>query len=212
MIHDPSYLVQGLTLAGVFAVALASPGPDFVVAVRHAALYDRRTGVFTALGFGAGVLIHTAYTLMGLAAVIVASPVAFTVIRYAGAAYLAWIGVQALRSAGTSVKNEGAATRGRLSDLAAFRAGFLTNILNVKACLFFLSVFTQIVKPGTPLPWLAAYALGAALMTAGWFSALAFLLDRPAFRARFVRASAWIDRVCGAVLLGLAARLAFSSV
>lgn len=208
------FLMQWLTLVAVFSLAVVSPGPDFVMAVRNSVLHSRRAGLFTALGFGAGVLIHVTYTVLGIAALIAQSILVFNILKFAGAAYLIWIGIQAIRSKGMHDLNINGDAQGQavlLSDVAAFRSGFLTNVLNPKATLFFLAVFSQIIRPDTPQLWQAIYGLTCAVMVTAWFSIVAVVLTQQRIRARFLRAAAWIDRVCGVLLIGLGIKVALAS-
>jgi threonine/homoserine/homoserine lactone efflux protein len=103
-----------------------SPGPDFVVAVRNAVLYSRATGLMTALGFAAGVAIHVGYTLAGLAALIAHSVILFSIMKYAGAAYLLYMGYKALKSKGfeTPSIDDTVQEKRKLSLLRHFRPGF----------------------------------------------------------------------------------------
>lgn len=209
------YFLQWLTLIAVFSLAVISPGPDFVMAVRNSIVHSRRAGIFTALGFGAGVLIHAGYTVLGIAAVIAQSIFLFNLIKFAGAAYLTWIGFQALRSRGMKQDAVDDALRaqnesGAMTDAAAFRSGFLTNLLNPKATLFFLAIFSQIIRPDTPVSWQIVYGLTCAAMVAGWFSGVAFVLTQNKIRRQFLRATKWIDRVCGALMIALGIRVALA--
>lgn len=209
------YLIQWLTLIAVFGLAVVSPGPDFVMAVRNSVVYSRRAGMLTALGFGVGILFHVAYTLLGLAAVMSQSILLFNVIKYAGAAYLVYIGVQALRSRGAGQAAVDAAVAlgdasKTMSGLAAFRSGLLTNALNPKATLFFLAIFSQIIRPDTPLAWKAAYGFTCSLMVSGWFCVVSFVLTQARVRATFLRATKWIDRSCGLLMIGLGVKVALS--
>lgn len=213
---DP-FIIQWLTLIAVFSLAVISPGPDFVMAVRNSVLFSRRAGIFTALGFGVGVLIHVTYTIMGIATVISQSIILFNVIKWAGAAYLIYIGYHALRSKGMGQKivdeaqKEGKNGSEEMGDFQAFRGGFLTNALNPKATLFFLAIFSQIISHDTPAAWQAIYGLTCAVMVVGWFSIVTFVLTYAPVRAVFLRASRWIDRVCGALLIALGIKVALTT-
>ena len=206
-----------MTLIVVFSFALISPGPDFVIAVRNAIVYSKRVGFLTAAGFAAGVLVHVTYTVFGIAAIIAQSVMMFNIIKWAGAAYLAYIGFKALRSNGMgkqAIENatlEGKDGKQTLSDWAAFRVGFLTNILNPKASLFFLAIFSQITKPETPFIWQSIYGLTCALMCFAWFSMVTLVLNQGAVRNMFLKASKWIDRTCGALLIALGIKVALAS-
>lgn len=216
MDHTP--FIQLATLIGVFAIALASPGPDFVVAVRNSIIHSRRAGVMTALGFAFGVLVHVTYTVFGIGALIASSLLIFNLIKWAGAAYLVYLGVQALRSKGMAgsaidqslTESTAGETRQVLSDGAAIRSGFLTNALNPKATLFFVAIFSQIISPETPLLWQAVYGLTCFLMTFVWFSVVALILNQRKIREVFLRSTKWIDRVCGTCLVALGIKVALT--
>ncbi len=210
------YLTQWLTLIAVFFLAVLSPGPDFVMAVRNSVIYSRRAGLWTALGFGLGVLVHVTYTIFGISAIIAQSILVFNIIKWAGALYLIYFGFMALRSKGMGQKviDEATATGGSskaMSDIKALRAGFLTNALNPKATLFFLAIFSQIISPQTPFIWQAVYGLTCSLMVTIWFSAVTMVLTHKHVQAVFLKATKWIDRVCGAMLIALGVKVALST-
>lgn len=207
---DP-LIANWLILVGVFSIAVISPGPDFVIAVRTSVLYSRRAGILTAIGFAAGVAIHVAYCLGGIALIISQSIVLFSILKYIGAAYLFYVGVKALRSKGFSgpeIEGE----RAQMSDFAAFRSGFITNLFNPKATMFFLALFTQIMDPHISFGVQVLYGVTCMVMTALWFSIVAVVLTTPAIRARFLRASGWIDRICGALLIALGVKLVLTKI
>jgi RhtB (resistance to homoserine/threonine) family protein len=202
-----------LTLAHLLAVA--SPGPDFAMVLRQSLAHGRRTAIWTSLGIGTGILLHVSYSLLGIGLVLQGSPTAFTVLKYAGATYLAWIGVQTLRSArpraaGPEVVAE--ETAPEPSTRAAWTTGFLTNALNPKATLFFVALFPVVVNPATPRSVQVGYGLWMALATAAWFSLVSFVFTQPATRRAFLRWSHWIDRALGVVFLGFAAGLALATL
>jgi RhtB (resistance to homoserine/threonine) family protein len=205
------FIINWLLLMGVFAMALASPGPDFVMIVRNAVLHTRLHGIFTSIGFAAGVAIHTGYTVLGLAALIAQSVAAFTVLKFLGAAYLFYIGIQALRSTGYEATAPDAPQKQRAYTLKkAFLTGFLTNLLNPKATLFFLAVFSQFLTPDMVMVHQGAYALTCILMTFVWFSFVTVVLTDPRIKVAFLRFTKWIDRVCGGLLIALSLKLALT--
>jgi RhtB (resistance to homoserine/threonine) family protein len=203
-------LINWGLLITIFGVAVMSPGPDFVVAVRNSVLYSRKVGIFTALGFAAGVIVHVTYTLAGLAAIIAHSTVLFSILKYVGAAYLFYMGYKALRSKGFDAPSVDPAEKEKytLSSWKAFRGGFLTNVLNPKATLFFMAIFSQFVTPETAFPVQILYAATCMAMTALWFSIVAVVLTAPRIKSIFLRAARWIDRICGVLFVGLGLRLA----
>ncbi len=201
-----------LVLVAVFGVAVVSPGPDLVMAIRNSVTYSRRAGVLTAIGFGLGVIVHVTYTLAGLAAIIAKSVLLFSILKYVGAAYLLYVGVKAIRSNGMSASDEPdvPASRAVMTDLAALRSGFITNLFNPKATMFFLALFSQIIHPDYSLAVQALFGGTCVLMVMVWFSLVAVVLNAPAIKARFMRASKWIDRTCGAFFMALGIKLALT--
>lgn len=210
------YFLQWLTLIVVFSLATISPGPDFVMTVRNSLVYSRRAGVFTAFGFGLGVLVHVAYTVLGIAALIAQSILVFNIIKFAGAAYLIYVGTQALRSRGmgqAAVQEALTAETGQktLSDKAALLSGFLTGVLNPKTSLFFLAIFSQIIRVDTPVAWLVTYGVTCSVIITIWFSSVAFALTQERVRGVFLKAGKWIDRTCGALMIALGIKVALTT-
>lgn len=186
-------------VAAAHALAVMSPGPDFAIVSRQALAHGRAAGMRTAIGVACGLAIHVAYGLFGLAWAIHHYPPLLVLLRYLGAALLLWIGWGALRA------RPGAAPTADAAPAAArdFGVGFLTNALNVKAMLFFVALGSAVAaaSAGTGL----RLALGAWMVfaTGAWFCFLAWTLGHPGVRARLFAWRHWIDRVMGAVLLGL---------
>jgi RhtB (resistance to homoserine/threonine) family protein len=201
-------VVEFSQVALAHLLAVASPGPDFAVVLRQSLVRGRGPALRTALGVGTGILLHVAYSLLGLGLVLRSSPLVFSALKIAGAAYLAWLGVQGLRARPREVAPsipapDPAGATGR-SD---FAAGFLTNALNPKATLFFVSLFALGVDPATPKRVQAAYGLWMAVATCAWFSLVAILSTAATVRSRFLRSVHWLDRGLGVVLLALAAAM-----
>ncbi|MGM0768728.1 MAG: LysE family translocator [Pseudomonadota bacterium] len=206
-----NYWPEFLTVALVHLLAVASPGPDFAVMLRQALCQSRRTALLTAFGIGTGILVHVTYSLLGIGLLIQQSLLLFNVLKLVGALYLTWIAIQCLRAraGGVHVETGNAPhQRGR----AAFRLGFLTNTLNPKATLFFVSLFSVVISPGTPIALQAAYGVYMALATGLWFALVATFFTLPRIRRGFNRFGHWLDRLMGGVLLLLAGQLLFSTV
>lgn len=219
------YFTEFVTIAIAHLIAVASPGPDFAIVLRQSLCHGSRVGVWTALGVGTAILLHVTYCLMGVALILSQSPSLFTVVKLAGAAYLAYLGSQSLRQfirtwrekrkiGRYSGSEEPAAERQETAQdqvfaeaLGAFRIGFLTNGLNPKATLFFLALFTVIISSSTPLVVQAAYGIYLALATFTWFSLLSLVLGRESVRGFFAASAHWIEGFMGLVLLGIALQI-----
>lgn len=201
------YWTEFLTVALVHLLAVASPGPDFAVVVRESLSRGRAAGTWTALGVGSGILVHVAYSLAGIG-LVVSQPVAlFNALKWLAASYLVYLGVRALRAA-PAVESPAVATARARPAGRAFLVGFVTNGLNPKATLFFLSLFTLVIDPHTPLVVQAGYGVYLAVATAAWFCLVAWAFSRARVRAAFARLGHWLDRLMGGVLIALGARLA----
>lgn len=207
------YWAEFLTVALIHLLAVASPGPDFAIVVRESVAHGRRAGTWTALGVGTGIFVHVGYSLLGIGLIVSQSIVLFNALKWLAAAYLFYIGIRALRArpaAAGALEVLGEATE--RSPRSAFMTGFITNGLNPKATLFFLSLFTVVIDPHTPLSVQAGYGLYLAAATALWFCLVALLFSQARVRAGFARLGHWFDRLMGAVLVGLGVKLAFTEL
>jgi RhtB (resistance to homoserine/threonine) family protein len=205
------YAPEFFTLALLHLLAVMSPGPDFALISRNSLLYSRRTGVYSALGIALGILVHVTYSLVGIGLVIAKSPLLFAFIQYSGAAYLLYLGVQSFASASVN-ETLGTATSHDLNSAEAVRSGFFTNALNPKASLFFLSVFSQVVKPSTPTALKILYGLEISIVTFLWFAAVALVLSHSSLCKKFTQAQPLLAKGMGVVLILLGLRVAFAHV
>lgn len=205
--------MEFMTVALVHLLAVASPGPDFAVVVRESVTQGRRVGSWTALGVGCGIFVHVAYSLLGIGLIVSQSIVLFNLFKWLAAGYLLYLGWRALRARPMSLDSaDEVGTTSDRSPWQAFVVGFVTNGLNPKATLFFLSLFTVVISADTPLWVQAGYGVYLAGATALWFLLVAWLFSRGRVRAGFARMGHWFDRLTGAVLIGLGVRLAVSEI
>lgn len=194
----------------------ATPGPDNLMVLGVGASKGRRLGMAFGLGCAAGCLSHTLLAALGVSAVLAASPVAFTALRWAGGAYLIWLGIGALRSrggVGVPARAGGEAADPADTAMRKFAKGMLANAINPKVVLFFLSFLPQFVVPtrgNVPLQMAVlgvVFSLQAAVLfgALGWFAGGIgqWLQRRP-------RAGLWLDRLSGVVFVGLGLRMALS--
>ncbi|RMJ04605.1 Threonine efflux protein [Marinobacter litoralis] len=206
-----NYWLEFLTVALIHLLAVASPGPDFAVMLRQAITQSRRNALLSAVGIGLGILLHVGYSLLGIGLIIQQSVMLFTVLKIVGALYLLWIAWHCLRAkpGGVHVETKNGKVQ---TGWAAFRLGFLTNVLNPKATLFFVSLFSVVINPDTPVLLQAGYGLYMAVATGLWFTLVALFFTHPRVRRGFNRFGHWLDRVMGGILVLLAGQLLFSTV
>jgi len=202
-----NYWPEFLTIVVAHALAVASPGPDFALVLRQSLAHGRRTALWSSLGIGCGLSIHIGYCILGLGYLLKNSEVALATVKYLGAAYLAWVGGQALRARARSGDLDLAAGATVPTDGAAWTTGFLVNVLNPKAALFFISLFPLAVSVTTPKLVQVGYGVWMTLATVGWFSFVSVVFTREAVRRRFLRHGHWIDRALGVVFIGFAVSL-----
>ncbi len=196
------YLPLILTVALIHLLAVMSPGPDFVMITRNSLVYTRKSGIYSAVGLGLGILVHITYCLVGIAVIISRSIIVFSVLKYIGAAYLLYIGVKSLRAKpAESIQVDQAAGAKDLSRAQAMRIGFITNVANPKATLFFLSLFTLVIHPTTPFIVKLIMATEMFIVQILWFSVVAVIVSHRLVRSRIARIQHYMERFMGGVLI-----------
>jgi len=205
------YLPIFLTVALAHFLAVISPGPDFIMITRNSLIYSRRTGVYSAIGLGLGILVHVIYSLVGIGLIISQSIVLFNIIKFAGAGYLIYIGYKSLTSKSSKTDIIVGNQRKDLSGLAAIRIGFVTNVTNPKATLFFLSLFTLIVTPSTPLFIKILMGAEMSIVTSLWFILVAFLTSHRLVKSKISGIQHFAEKFIGIVLIALGIKVAFST-
>ena len=205
------------TFVGVAALLTIIPGADMALVARSSLLDGRRPAFFTSLGICLGLCVHATASALGLSAILRVSALAYTVVKAIGAGYLVYLGIQTIRGSGRSGFTHGNGTPAQRDDLAnrgilarSFRQGILTNVLNPKVAVFYLTFLPQFIAPGDPvllkslglagihiamgLVWLTLYA---------WFlSGFRGVLTRPRVRRT-------LESVTGSLLVLLGLRLAW---
>jgi threonine/homoserine/homoserine lactone efflux protein len=187
-----------IAFLAVAVVVIVSPGPDFALTVHNTLARGRRAGVATAAGVVSGQLLWEAATIAGLTALLVASRPLFLALRFAGAAYLVWLGIHALRAARRNEEHVIVRRRG-----SSYRQGFLSNAGNPKMAIFFTSLLPQF---GSSLPTLLAHSVVFSSLTLAWLA----LVVRAGAALRLPSVRRIVDAVTGFVLVGFGAGLAVS--
>lgn len=203
------------TFAITALVLIMMPGPDQALITRNALVGGRSSGLLTMLGGVLGLAVHATAAALGLSALLLTSASAFTALKIIGAVYLLWLGLQMLRSAARSrrspMADEAVATPQRGS--AHLRQGFLSNALNPKVALFFVSFLPQFLSADTGSPRMQALLLSAifAGLYLAWFGLYVAAVDRLGRWLRRPTVKARIEQVTGVILLSVAIRLATAS-
>jgi threonine/homoserine/homoserine lactone efflux protein len=197
-----------LAFCGVALILAMTPGPDMATVTRNGIAYGRRGVVLTSLGIGTALVCWVLAAALGVAAVLAASAIAFTVVKLAGAAYLAYLGIRSIIASWQKhesfLKPRSAAPASHI-----YRTGYLSAMLNPKLGFFFVTLLPQFVEPGQPV-LARLFLLGVIFSAIGilWLAVYGFIVTKVRDALATPRVRAWMERVSGVVLVGFAARLA----
>jgi len=202
--------IQFISIAVIHIFAVMSPGPDFAIIVKQSIARGRSAALTASLGIGIGILGHVALCMFGLSMVIAESNFLFNLIKILGSSYLIYVGTISIIRRNDIQQIE---TEDRSDSLTfeSFKLGFLTNILNPKATLFFLSLYAVIITDKTTLQIQALYGLWMAFATTLWFSFLSLVLTNRAVLNRIQSISSKVQFGTGLVLIIFAIKLLFSN-
>jgi threonine/homoserine/homoserine lactone efflux protein len=203
------------TFAIAALVLIMIPGPDQVLITRNVLAGGRWGGLLTLIGGALGLTVHASAAALGLSALLLASAKAFTILKVVGVVYLLWLGLQTLRAARRSWREpqEDEALVVPRRRWAYLRQGFLSNALNPKVALFFVTFLPQFIPTNSGSPRTEALMLSAifAVLYVTWFSGYVLVVERLGQWLRRPRVRARIERFTGLALVTFAARLATSS-
>jgi len=204
-------MLETLTLLFVIGMlAIVSPGPDFFLILKNASTYPRRAALATVGGITLGIVVHITYCILGLGWIISRSVLAYSLIKYAGALYLLYLGYRGLVARDRSILSPKEVYRASVTMRRAFMEGFLCNLLNPKVTLFMLSVFTQVIDPGTPQSQQVIYGGVFVFQTIFYWSALVLVVQQRHVQEFISRIQGVVNKVFGTILIALGLKVAFS--
>ncbi|TQV86051.1 hypothetical protein FKG94_00380 [Exilibacterium tricleocarpae] len=197
---------QLIVIVGITFLVMISPGPDMVIVMRNTLWGGRGAGLQTSLGVLTGNLVHITYCVLGIGWLISKSILAFTLLKYAGAAYLIYLGIMSFRAGTTGL--EARADAGLRRSNPWYVQGLVNNVLNPKGTFFYLGVFTMVITPETPASTTVILILSSILVSAAFWLFFVYTLDHPAIRQFIERSQQLVNRVFGTVLIFLGVRVA----
>lgn len=208
-----SFWVTFLTVASLHFVTVITPGPDFAVVTKNALSYPRREAIFTVMGIAFGISVHSAYCILGLAWVITKSLLLFNLIKYLGAGYLIYLGIKIWLPQKNLAENKTNQSQNsepslHISGWQAFKEGLLCNLLNPKATLFILGLYTLAIKPSTPDWERIFYGVWMVTVTFLWFAFVAILMTNPKVRVKIWRIQPIMVKMMGIMLIVFGLNLA----
>jgi len=203
--HFSTFLIAGILLN-------LTPGNDTMYILSQSIARGRTAGIFSALGIGTGIIIHTVFAALGLSLVIARSIVLFAAIKYVGAAYLVYLGIRMFLNKSGPRTNDGASVRSA-DHLKTYRDAVLTNLFNPKVALFFIAFLPQFIDPHQERTVVPFLVLGCTFVCTGtvWSLVLATFSASLSRRLRSnTKITSLLNKLCGTVLLGLGAKIAFA--
>jgi threonine/homoserine/homoserine lactone efflux protein len=202
-------LEQLLVIVSVTALVMVIPGPDMILVVRNTFIGGRGAGLRTSAGILAGNLVHITYCVLGIGLIISQSILAFSALKFAGAAYLIYLGIVSLRSGGTTLDTN--TIGARRPNTMWLLQGFVNNLLNPKGTLFYLGVFTTVIAPDTSAGTMFLLVITMMTVSASFWLLFVFTLDHPIIRRSIERSQLTVNRIFGTLMILLGIRVASMS-
>jgi RhtB (resistance to homoserine/threonine) family protein len=199
-------ITEFFMLTFIAGLMIISPGPDFAIVVKNSLVNGRSSGLLASVGVALANLCHVAVNLLGIGVLIAQSIVAFTIIKIFGALYLLYLGVKGLRAKPGAVAHT-INIPSNETKRQGFYSGFLTSILNPKACLFYLSFFSVILSPETEVATQIFYGIWMSTLALAWFSLVALFFTTEVIASKLAASKHWLERITGGILMLLGLKL-----
>lgn len=198
-------MLEFLAFAWINLLGVMSPGPDFAIVTRYGFTGSRKAALFATAGISIALLIHVSYCILGMAFFLQNSPLLFRIFQIAGACYLGYLGINLLKTKGSTQQPKEKFNKG------AFKDGFFTNLFNPKCTLFTLSLFTQFIHPNATFYKKILYGTLLPITAFIWFGFLSYLLTHPTFLPKLKKRQIIFTRVMGFFLIMLSLYIFISS-
>ena len=200
--------MEFLTVASLHLFAVASPGPDFALVIRQCFRYGKRSAIWTSLGISVGILFHVSLSLIGLGLIITYQPSIFNGLKILASLYILYLGVVSIFNKSILHLDKKKKSSTTLY-LRCFLSGLITNTLNPKAFLFFITVFTLVISPSTSQILQGIYGLYMALATFLWFAMISIIFTNKSMTSKYVYFLPWIERIMGFILVIISIQILF---
>ncbi len=198
-------MAEFLTVAILHLFAVVSPGPDFALITRQSLRFNRRVAIWTSLGIGVGILFHCLLAITGLVILITSNELFSTILKIIGSVYLLYLGINSV--IGDQKKSElDEKDKDNLNKFNGFLVGLITNITNVKAILFFVTVFSVVIDAGNSLS-LILYGVYMALATFLWFAFISYVFTSNKFQNKFSSFLKIFEKGIGVILILLSLQI-----
>ena len=198
-------MLEFLTIAILHLFAVASPGPDFLLVTRQCLRFDRTVAIWASAGIATGILFHSFIAITGVTLIISSNPEVFRWLKVLASIYIAYLGYLSIFKSSTSVSDED--KKDNENYVGSFTLGLITNILNPKAILFFITVFTAVVDVSTTRLLLGLYGLYMSITTFIWFTGISYIFSNQGLRDRYKQFIPFFEKGIGIVLIIIAVGL-----
>ena len=205
----PFFVEQFLSISIIHLFAVLSPGPDFAVVLRQSIINGRKHAIITSLGIGAGIIIHIIYCIAGITFISSSYSILVIIIKYLGASYLMLLGLKSIFTTRINLNIEEEMFKNSNSLRKSFLLGFLTNALNPKASLFFLSLFTIFIDLNTPVFIQIIYGSWMVIVTSIWFCLVSILFTTNISKIFISKYALLIDKIMGVLLVIISIKIMF---
>ena len=195
-------MLEFLTIAILHLFAVASPGPDFLLVTRQCLRFDRTVAIWASAGIATGILFHSFIAITGVTLIISSNPEVFNWLKVLASIYIAYLGYLSIFKSSTSVSEQD--KKDNENYVGSFTLGLITNILNPKAILFFITVFTAVVDASTTRLLLGLYGLYMSITTFIWFTAISYIFSNQGLRDRYKQFIPFFEKGIGIVLIVIA--------
>jgi len=188
-------------------VTVITPGPDFVVVVKNTVGVSRRAGFLTAFGIATAIWVHIFYSIVAVQFVATQSELIFEVIRLLGATYLFWLGWKSLTSTSQSLETD----IDKIKTSAFWKQGFINNLLNPKATLFFISIFSQVIDPNTPIVLQVGYGMVITMICFSWLCFISIMLTTGSMKPYVNKIVKPVEKIAGIIFVSYASMEIYNS-
>lgn len=199
-----------MLVIGLSALAIISPGADFAIVTKNALQYSKKTGYMTALGIASATWIHSFYCITGIALIIANTPSVFNFIKYCGATYLLYLGIKPFISSNQIARQDEKIKENNPG--LGLRQGFLSNATNPKTTLFYLSLFTMVISPTTPVMTQVGYGFIIFLLHLIWFVFLCYIINHPFINKKIDKIAVLVSKLIGAALILIATKIFINTI
>lgn len=196
-------------------LAVSSPGPDFFLEIKNTLQYSLKIGIYTGLGFALGNIFHISYSIFGVQ-YLKNNDHLMNVVQLLGAIYIIYIGLKAIGIINTKLKvktkNNVETSKNEITIFEAVKMGIITNLLNAKSALYFVSIFTVMIPTSTPSSVVLIIGLVMIIITFIWFSLVAYFFTKPKIRSIYLKQEGMINKILGSVLIFFGLKLIWGLV